>query len=323
MRASCLVALFAAVAIACGDSGGSSSSPTATAPPTTSVPAPSGFSQGSSVRIVSSGDGSPVAGATLEIAGVAMAADASGAATLSQNFNPGALVDITAPGFLTRQTLVRPGQDLRFGLIPTEGPSGITEAFITEVMFHDSTGTSRRMMRLRPETAMAYVAPSEQILRDPRAMATLQDAVSEVNTITRGEVVFVIEASPPAGSLVFDLVIDPAELGEDVVGVAARRFSGWNIIGGTVIYDSIESVRTSTTHHELGHMLGLAHSASRADVMFPFLRRAVDTFAPRERLAVRLILDRPAANRQPDNDRDVSSALTLETEWSSVVECYR
>lgn len=79
-------------------------------------------------------------------------------------------------------------------------------------------------------------------------------------------------------------------------------------------YDFIESVRTSTTDHELGHLLGLGHSASRADVMFPFLRRAVETFAPRERLAVRLIMQRPAANREPDNDRDVNSARNLAVE---------
>lgn len=112
-------------------------------------------------------------------------------------------------------------------------------------------------------------------------------------------------------------------LPENIVGQARRRFSGWNIIGGNVIFDSIESARTSATHHELGHMWGLGHSDSRADVMFPFLHRTVETFAPRERQAMRIMLDRPAATRQPDNDRDVSSAQTLETEWISVIDCYR
>ena len=97
----------------------------------------------------------------------------------------------------------------------------------------------------------------------------------------------------------------------------------WNIIGGTIIYDSIETVRTSTTDHELGHMIGLGHSASIADVMYPFERRNVETFAPRERLGIRLIMQRPAANREPDNDRDVASAQTLSTAWSDVIDCYR
>lgn len=154
-------------------------------------------------------------------------------------------------------------------------------------------------------------------------MRSIRDAVAELNDVARGEIHFVVDSSPPASAVSFELVVDREELGDNLIGQAQRRFVGWSIIGGTVVYDSIETVRTSTTHHELGHMFGLGHSNSRADVMYPYQRRAVETFAPRERLAMRLILQRPAANRQPDNDRNVRSAQTFAPEWLSVVNCYR
>jgi len=308
---------------ACGDSGGGAvTTPTPAVSAATTVPA-SDFPSGSSLRVVSGETGAPVVGAEVRIGGTMLTSDADGRVTLTSNFSTGALVDITADGFLVRQTLLRNGFEPIFRLIPTESPTGITPDFITEVMYHDSTAATRAMIRIQPGTAMAYVAPTEQIRNDPRAMETIRNAVATINTILRGEVVFEVTASPPEGAVVFGLLIDPNELGGTVIGQARRDFSGWNIVGGTVIYDSIETVRTSATDHELGHMLGLGHSASIADVMFPFQRRNVETYAPRERLGIRLIMSRPAFNREPDNDRHVSDARSLSMHWSEVIDCYR
>ena len=275
------------------------------------------------MSVVSGQTGAAVAGARITIGGVEKSTSASGTVTLDRDFNDGALVDISASGFLTRQTMLRDGVEPVFTLMPTDGTTGITEDFIFDVLYHDSTGDNRHMMRIRPDTASVYFVPTEQIRNDPRAIATVRDAVSELNTIVQGETTFLVERQAPAGSVSFDLIIDPNELPEGVIGQARRDFSGWNIVGGTVIFDSLETVRSSATHHELGHMIGLGHSDSRADVMYPFQRRTVETFAPRERLGIRLINQRPAFNQQPDNDRPAGDARTQATMWSDETLCYR
>lgn len=283
------------------------------------------FPSGTTLRIVSGGGNEiPVVGAEVIVGGENLISDADGTVTLLRDANDGATVDITADGYLARQTLLRRQTGPRLSLWPTTGPSGMTENFIFDVVYHLSLGgESSHMMRIQPGTDIAYVMPTEQIRRDPRAMATLADAIDELNDVAMGEIVFTVSSNPPAGSVVFELIIDPNILGERVAGQAHREFLGWNIVGGTITFDSLETARTSATHHELGHMMGLGHSDSRADVMFPFLHRRVETFSGRERIAMRIILDRPAATRQPDNDRNVSSALTLSTGWVSVINCPR
>ena len=313
--------MAAGVLSACGDDG-PPTTPTTTA--TRAQLPTSDFPAGTSIRIVSGENRAPVSGAEVTIGTDALVTDDAGTMTLEHDFNEGTLVDIVAPGFLVRQTRLRRLTGAEFSLWPKESSTGLAEAFVFDVVYHLARGgESSHMMRIRPLTDMAFVVPSAQILRDVRAMRAVNDAIDELNDLTRGEVSFAVVSDPPPGSIYFELVIDPAQPEGDVVGQALRRFSGWNIVGGIVTYDSLETARTSATHHELGHMFGLGHSDSRADVMFPFLHRRVETFAPRERLAMRLMLDRPAANRQPDNDRNVASAQTLKTEWVSVISCYR
>ena len=314
------IVLAAGCSLACGD--GSPTTPTTTV---TNAQLPtSDFPAGTSLRVVSGENRAPVPGAEVTVGADALVTDDAGTITLEHDFNEGTLVDIEAPGFLFRQTRLRRLTGAEFRLWPKESSTGLTEAFVFDVVYQLAQGgESSHMMRIRPLTDMAFVVPSARILGDARAMRAVYDAIDELNAIARGEVNFAVAPDPPPGSIYFELVIDPAELEGNVVGQALRRLSGWNIVGGTVTYDSLETARTSATHHELGHMFGLGHSDSRADVMFPFLHRRVETFAPRERLAMRLMLDRPAANRLPDNDRDVASAQTLKTEWVSVISCSR
>jgi hypothetical protein len=54
--------------------------------------------------------------------------------------------------------------------------------------------------------------------------------------------------------------------------------------------------------HELGHTFGLRHSSTATDVMRAFGRRT-QRLSERERLVMALMLQRPAGNRFPDNDR--------------------
>jgi hypothetical protein len=315
--------LFVSAVIAmasCSDEGPTTPTTTVTRlqlPPTADFPA------GTVLQIVSGENQRPVGGARFRVGSKVLTADDSGSIALPEDFDAGTFVDIEDPGFLVRQTLLRKDGGGRFSLWPKTSASGLTEDFTSEVVYHPSTGTSRRMMRIPPDT-MVFVVPSSQIRNDPRALEATSAAVAQLNEIAGGEVQFAVDADPPAMFVRFDLLIDPGDeaMTGNVVAVARRRFSGWSIVGGTIVYNSIEIARTSAAHHELGHLFGLAHSASRADVMYPTLRRRVETFSPRERLAMRLMLQRPASNIHPDNDRHLRTDESLAADRVSVVVCY-
>jgi len=276
--------------------------------------------------MVSGDTGLPVAGAQVTVGSTKLESDATGAVTLSLDFGNGTFVDVDHADFLLRQTRLLEATGAQFTLFPKQSGTGLTEGFIRDVLFHDSSsGQSRHIMRITPGTALAYVVPSAQIFGDLRAMRAVNDAVDEINEIADGEIRFEVRGEAPATATAFDLVIDPNDpaLVGGYIGVARRRFSGWNIIGGTAVVDSMETARTSTMHHELGHMLGLGHSNSIADVMYPYQRPRVETFSPREKLGVRLLLQRPAATMHPDNDRGVRDPRSLGAAAAAVVICYR
>jgi hypothetical protein len=61
--------------------------------------------------------------------------------------------------------------------------------------------------------------------------------------------------------------------------------------------------------HELGHTLGLQHSPRDREVMFRFFgARRSTRFGSREALMLRLMLERRAGNRFPDNDRAIAAS---------------
>ena len=307
---------LATIAVACSDDGPTGPTSTVTLNQVNPV-APAG-----TVLSIRSGEtGLPVAEAEIVVAGQSHLVDDEGQVVLKGSFASGSPIDVLGQAFLDRRTVLRAASETTFELWPRSSPTGLTEDFTFEVVYTSAvSGEPRSMMRIFPEVREVYVVPNERIGRDPRAMRVVATAAASIGEITGGAIEFIVaEGSTPAGAVVIDLIIDPEDTAaNDAVALARRRMRGRSIVGGTVIYESIETARSSTTLHELGH------SSGSRDVMNTRRNRSqVDRFSTREALVMSLMLKRPSGNEMPDSDRGVSGQ-SLETggsAWASVVAC--
>jgi hypothetical protein len=305
----------------CGCSDNGPATPTTV----TRALAPSQIAAGTVLTIVSGETGMPVPNARVEIAGKSFAADADGRLALAEPFAPDSTLDIVDPGFLDRQTRLRePAASTRYPLWPRTSPTTGLDETSTFELSYGTLDRSRSMMRIVQGTRTAYIVPSPQIRADAGSMERIRQTAETMTSITHDEIQFVVVDEAPADVVAFELVIDPGDPAlVGAIAVAKRRLRNWSIIGGTVVYGTLGTVRTSTTAHELGHMFGLAHSSSREDVMQPGRSNRADGFSAREALTMRLMLKRPAGNEMPDNDRNASpSALRApDAVWLSVIAC--
>ena len=276
----------------CGDDG-----PTTSPSPTSTVTSPlvpaSAFPEGTVLQIVSGAGAAPVANAKVVVAGTTYQTNGRGRVTLTTGVNANVNLGITAEGFLERRTLLRNAGETRFRLWPREHENGLNETVTRDLVYGGIDGTLRGSIRIDPGVSEAYVVPTEQIRRDSRAMSIINAAADDINDATRGEMRMIVADEAPPGAVVFEFLIDPNVL-VDAVGEARWRFRGFAIIGGTATFDSIERVRTSTTPHELGHLFGFTHTNGTKDIMNTFRRRGtVESFSEREKLSMRLLLQRP------------------------------
>ena len=275
-----------------------------------------GIVPGSTVRIVSGETGRPVAGARVVIAGREHMSDSSGQLTLEELASNGVSVDIEAPGFLDRQTLVRRGEQTTFELWPSESPTRLDSDYTRALVYLSaSLGDRGELEPLdRPSLDVGRVAiiPTGAIPRDPGAMQTLRDAAAEMTEALGGTIVYSVGEDP--GAVPITLLVEPQN--ESIVDENLRAFARcWMtrlvITRCEIVFRDVEVVRSNTTLHELGHTFGLNHSPDRSEVMGVRRVRSPERFSARERLAMTLMLKRLPGNVFPDNDRQAPALRAL------------
>lgn len=312
MRLRVLTALapFGLVVFAsCG--GDSGSGPSRTAPPA------SGLASGTVLTLVSGESGSPVVGATLTIGSQALTSDAAGQVRLTGAAPLGTTIDILHPAHLDRQSTVRSAMGERFTLWPKATSSGLNEHYTATIVYTAAsdpptpTGDSA-LTRLPRATVTVVVVPGPEVLADGAAMEAHYRGVAAVTEATGGAVTYALAPSRPATGVVVTTRVDPQDSRCVEGGIRAYTrgtYQGLELASAEIVFCSASVSRSPTIGHELGHTFGLRHSPDERDLMyFQFGQSRATTFGPRESLVMRLMLDRPAGNRFPDNDRSTSAS---------------
>lgn len=303
--------------------GGSSSGGAPTAPPSAQ---PSPFPAGTVLTVVSADTSRPVVGASVVVSNRSYATNINGEITLTESAGIDSILDIVADGYLDRQTLLRGPTEVRFTLWPRANPVGLSESFVREIVYSsgllDSDPANLGIGRLyRPGANRLVVYTPPEVQADSAAIEILREATEHLSAATDKQVVFSLTTDTNAPNMV-KVTIDPSRdptcaLQPGCVNAGSDRTCDTNgyIIGGAIIFDKVLSIhRQGTAIHELGHVFGLGHTTARGVMQGPnpgnpnnqYADPQLIDFTEREKLVMKLMLQRRAGQRWPDNDRGIT-----------------
>jgi hypothetical protein len=269
------------------------------------TPPPSGWAAGTVLTVVSGETDASVAGARVVVAGMPHATDGTGQAVV-QAAGEGATVDVEAPGFITRQTLVRHAAT-RITLWPDHAklPADYTRALVyTAASFTDSTSLVP-LDRLPPRVRTLALIPSEALAADPRAMAAHLLGAAYFNAALEGQTLVAVGGSADLKVPTSIDAANPLCTGTPGTLFASTWLSGHEVTAAEIVFcGEVVSRLPTPIAHELGHVFGLGHSPNNDDVMYRYYSpRYEHGFTDREALTMSLISQRRGGNAWPDNDR--------------------
>jgi hypothetical protein len=289
--------LLAALLTAC--SGGEATRPSDTTPSTPTIAA------GDILTVRSGEDQRPVAGATVTIGGRSSVTDSVGHVTLAAPVAVETPVEIAAPSFLLRQTLLRTRSEV-FTLWP-DRPG--FDATFTREMFYAEFSVAGTL--IRPTTPITVVPPAA--LREAAVVDAARNAAALVTAANGGAVPYTVADLPAQGSVTVDLALDPSDpyfaANPGSVGHADVQTVDNRVTSARVVLEDVASARLARViAHELGHTFGAGHPSQRGlmNVAIPDLQ----DFSDAEKLAFHMSAQRRPGNAFPDDDRAVRASGT-------------
>ena len=229
-------------------------------------------------------------------------------------------MDVSAPGFLPRQTVVRAGET-RLLLWPdtTTLPGDYTRSLVyTSGAANPGSEILDALRRLPTRTRTVAVVPSAGIQSDPDAMDAHRAAIDGINGATVP--IGVTYRLGGSADLSVPTTVDPADsaCAERTTRAVTRLWlSSTNEITRAEITFCGTAIAATlgTVVHELGHTMGLRHSLDRRDTMYPFPESSrAPAPTAREALTMSLMRARRSGTLWPDNDRDAGGAAAVRVE---------
>lgn len=213
-----------------------------------------------------------------------------------------AAVTVEAPGFLTREQ--------RFDGSPIFLWPG-DEAYVRQLV-HDwefSDGTFRMLRWTQPFT----VSLDGDLATDPAVVAKTEEVTAHLTQITGLPI-----AIAPGGAV--RVLINPAILDEGAIAQTSFVTRGAVITEATIEFADRQEISggrgsdyRNTLLHEMGHVMGLSHSASDRDVMTPAEGPGTKegVFQPQEATCLHMMYHhRQPGNLPPDRDAALGTATS-------------
>jgi hypothetical protein len=265
------------------------------------------------------------------VAGRTYTTGAGGQLTLDQSFPLRSPLDAIARGFLDRQTFLVSAEpaDTSFTLWPRTSRTGLDERFTELIVYTDATDPpppegSGSLTRLPREAERVFLSLASSLESDAVAVRVHAEYAGRISQASGNAVSYVIADEAPGGEPLFTVSIDPADpdCGRNTRAFTVVRMRGSEIFAGEVVYCSTSAARSSTVGHELGHTFGLNHSPDDSDLMYGFFSsQRSSRYSSREALVMRLMLQRRAGNRFPDNERGGGAGAAESAESVRVFVC--
>jgi hypothetical protein len=201
---------------------------------------------------------------------------------------PGDPVTVERAGYLRRDTIVPRDAIL------TLWPVSADEAFVRTLVYSEP-GAGNRLLRWPTTTVTVPRDFPADVIAAVQPWVALVPSDAPLMTIR-------IDPSDPAW----------AQFTPDTIGFALREVaqSDARIVSVRLVFRSAGAVRVpGSLLHEVGHGLGLGHSARRQDLMFPSTQRATTTFGADERILLTMMYrHRRPGQVAPDNDQALGQA---------------
>jgi hypothetical protein len=221
-------------------------------------------------------------------------------------------VVVRAPGFLAREQRY----DLEpVALWPAE------PAYVRELVYDwEFTDGSFRMVRWDQPFTLTLEG---SLANDGAVRTRARQVLDEIQRRTGLQILI-----GPGGEVAID--IDPSVADEQAVAIARLRFRAETITGGSIsfinrqeIIGAVGASYNNTFLHEMGHIIGLAHSPDPSDVMTPAEGRgtSVDVYQREEAVALHMMyFHREAGNRPPDKDPQLLAAAVATPRRTVIID---